>query len=338
MKNLKKEVTLKDLVSGKYYKKDFSLLKLVLRRIYKRGFTLVELIVAITILVILSAIGYVSYVWYINWVRDTNRISQLKSIRDSLNIYKIKTLLPVPDDKINIESNWSVIAYQWYAWKSILWKINYNSTWKDPKNGMYFSYYVTKNKKYFQLLWYLEDEFNMTFNKKLLRLSRTKAVDYSIQYPYVVWSTLWILIWTWSDSNVPVQEISSVKTAWKLDIKTSNSEYTAILKNNETISGEWIILCILKQISKEWWRWYGVQNNILYNTFWDNYKNSGCNFYTDTYVDGYPYAAWDQIIHNGIIYECKPWPVTAWCQVGGSYYEPWVWSTWTAAWIEIWPY
>jgi prepilin-type N-terminal cleavage/methylation domain-containing protein len=226
-----------------------------MKKISIKGFTLVELIVVITILVILSAVGYVSYTSYLLWVRDTNRISQLKSIWDWLNLYKVKNTLPLPDDKISIESSWSIIAYQWYAWKTVLWKIDYSSKWQDPKDDTYFSYYLTNDKKYLQLLWHLEEESNLSFGERILG-SQTNAVDYTIRFLVVSWAKLWILTGTWTDLNKPVQEITALKSAGKLDIKNATGSYISTLRNKDYVSGTWWVLQDLKAIATAWWVWY----------------------------------------------------------------------------------
>jgi prepilin-type N-terminal cleavage/methylation domain-containing protein len=82
------------------------------------AFTLVELIVVVTILAILSTIGFVSYSTYLTSVRDTNRISQLVSISDGLNLYSTKNTLPVPDNAISITSSGTLdsrVYYQGYV-------------------------------------------------------------------------------------------------------------------------------------------------------------------------------------------------------------------------------
>ena len=64
-----------------------------------KAFTLVELIVVITILAILATIWFVSFSGYLAWTRDTNRVAQLKSMSDALELYRTKKDLPIPDDK-----------------------------------------------------------------------------------------------------------------------------------------------------------------------------------------------------------------------------------------------
>jgi prepilin-type N-terminal cleavage/methylation domain-containing protein len=78
-----------------------------------KAFTLVELIVVITIVWILSTIGFVSYSGYLTWARDSNRISQMVKLSDSLQVYSATKSLPLPDNYVEIHASWSVIAYQW---------------------------------------------------------------------------------------------------------------------------------------------------------------------------------------------------------------------------------
>ena len=189
-----------------------------------KWFTLVELIVVVTILAILSTIWFVSYSWYLSWVRDTNRVSQLKAIWDSLHLYTTKNSLPLPDDKINITTDWSnIISYQWYAWKNVIEAIWYTSEWKDPQDNTYFSYVVTKDRKYFQLLAYLEEEKGTT---QLNSLNLVNAIDYEIRYPHVEWSKLWILL---TDTNQPIHEVETT-----IDLSSAPSWTKSILSNWET--------------------------------------------------------------------------------------------------------
>jgi prepilin-type N-terminal cleavage/methylation domain-containing protein len=103
--------------------------------IKKSGFTLVELVVVATILAILWAVGFSAYTWYITWARDTNRLVQLTSIYDGLNIHTTKWSLPIPDDSIDIEMNGNLVGYQWYAWENVLNTIGYKKWGKDPGDG-----------------------------------------------------------------------------------------------------------------------------------------------------------------------------------------------------------
>ncbi len=221
-------------------------------KLQKQAFTLVELIVVITILAVLSTIWFVSYSWYLAWTRDTNRISQLKSISDWLHLFSTNHTLPSPDDNIDVKANSEVIATQWYAWKNTLETITYSTSGLDPKDKIYFSYYLTRDKKYFQLMTFLEEEDSL---QTAWIFNNTKAVDYSIRYPAVFWDKLWILT---DEFNVPVQEIAELKSAKLIDLWWTNSWtiYSAHINDGRTYTFTWRILNHkLYTISKPWKYW-----------------------------------------------------------------------------------
>jgi len=215
----------------------------------KSWFTLVELIVVITILAILATIGFVSFSWYLAWTRDTNRIAQLKSMSDALELYRTKKDLPIPDDKVDVKTNSEIIAYQGYIWKNVLETIEYTESWLDPKDKTYFSYYLTKNKKYFQLLAFLEE--SNTDVVALNSFNKTNAEDYLGRYPFVKWKKLWILVWTWT--NTPIQEIEVITGSWYINIETANDTYKAILENGYDLIWTWSTLKMLAWTAWAWW-------------------------------------------------------------------------------------
>ena len=222
------------------------------------AFTLVELIVVVTILAILSTIGFVSYSSYLIWVRDTNRVSNMKALSDWLELYGTKFTLPLPENKVEVKANWAVIAYQWYAWADIIESIEFSNKWKDPKDDIYYSYYLTKDKKSFQLMWFLEDEENLeawTGSSLVVASSQEWIVDYSSRFPKVYWSKLWILT---DNSNIPIQEITSIALAKKIELDTTNSwtVYSVHIKDGRTYTLTWSILNHkLYTLSKFWTYW-----------------------------------------------------------------------------------
>ncbi len=200
----------------------------------KKAFTLVELIVVITILAILATIGFVSFSGYLAWARDTNRVAQLKSMSDALELYSTKKSLPIPDDKVDIKASSKTIAYQGYIWKNVLETIEYTESWLDPKDKNYFSYYLTRNKKYFQLLAFLEEESEDTLASIKIWVHNVQATDYTDRFPKVTGKKLWILLD--SDKN-PVQENSVITASWYLDVAGTLNSYTAIFDSSTKISG-----------------------------------------------------------------------------------------------------
>jgi len=228
-------------------------------KINKGAFTLVELIVVITILAILATIGFVSFSGYLAWTRDTNRVAQLKSMSDALELYRTKKSLPIPDDKVDIKANWKVIAYQWDIWKNVLETIEYTESWLDPKYKEYFSYYLTKNKKYFQLMAFLEEE-----NEDVVALrphpnppltgegiaTKTFAADYSDKYPFVTWRNLWILT---DAENNPIHKVDSISSSWSINISDVwNNTYKSFLKWNDFLTWTWTSFTYLEHFANVW--------------------------------------------------------------------------------------
>jgi prepilin-type N-terminal cleavage/methylation domain-containing protein len=238
------------------------------------AFTLVELIVVITILAILSTIWFVAYNSYLTWARDTNRVSSLAAIYDWVEIYRTNNDIPLPENSVEIRANWTVIAYQGYMWKNNLETIQYSKWWIDPKDDIYYSYLVTSNLKEFQLMAYLEDSANeQTVYKKWL-LNKINAVNYKSRYPTVYWKKLWILTESWTNS--PIQEVSTVKTAWFIDIVTTTWSYIANYTDKTSLSWTGLYLSALVLTMSDtykaptncptWFIW--VPWNISFNQSW----------------------------------------------------------------------
>lgn len=208
--------------------------------IWKSGFTLVELIIVLSILALLSTIAFLSFSGYIRDSRDVSRISELKIISQQLDLYKVKNAFyPEIINKTTITYSWNILWYQWDLDESLSKNIGLNKTPLDPYDKKTYTYYLTKDGKEFQLLWFLEKE-------KLFSVLPQVYASNAKRYPYTAWKPLWVL--TDSD-NTPIQNLS---LPWNsLDIYTTNSPYKAILDPN---SSTWVIV----------WTW-GVLKTSSYN-------------------------------------------------------------------------
>lgn len=218
----------------------------------KKWFTIAELIVVIMILSILATLWFVSFSWYSSWVRDANRISQITWISNSLWVYNIKNFLPLPDNYILIEVNWEDIAYQWFAWQELLEEIDYKKWWKDPKDEQYYTYYITKSRKDFQLLAFLSKD-NDVSSINVLNNTYWAGIDYANRIPFVEGKRLWVLIEP--ITNRPIQEIDSLQAVKKLDLGLTLNNYIAILKNDDLIEWDNTVLADLEIASISWWKW-----------------------------------------------------------------------------------
>ena len=311
----------------------------------KQWFTLVELIVVVSILAILSTIGFVSYSGYITWVRDTNRIEQLSSLYNGLELYRTKRDLPIPEDKIDIEASGSLIAYQWYVGKSNLEMIEYSKEWKDPKDDTYFSYYLTADKKYFQLMALLEDEISLTtsttFQTPTIISQTYAAVDYTNRYPYVLWKKLGILT---DEDNTPVQEIETLQTATKLDVATTTETYYAHFLPEEYASGSGIITYKLEEVAEVGGKFCGAtETKEIYCSgalawWWISYIDCNTPWEKLTASSTYPSCDTADIIVCSGVWEgytlsaCNVWATTAGTTITsyGRYFQWWEDVSWDA--------
>jgi len=213
--------------------------------INKFWFTLVELVVVMTILAILWTVWFIVFTWHLSWVRDANRTSQIISMYDWLEAFRISNTLPEPENSVEVKLNWTLIWYQWYIWKTILSNIKYSKAWLDPKDNTYFTYYLNADKKSFQLMAYLEDKENVqvVLNKQdnwglLVPSTNAAYIDYSKRFPTFYWSKLWII--TEDVTNLPIQDITSINSVWYIDITPSiSSTYKVNFTDQDSFTASW---------------------------------------------------------------------------------------------------
>lgn len=127
---------------------------------YRSWFSFVELIVAATILVILTTIGFFSYSQYMLDARDSWRKSDLSTISSSLKLYKQKRWVhPLPWANYSLTLTWVIVALQWKMDGSVtlstLEKLPYDPSLKIP-----YMYSITQNKSEYLLAVTLENNGN----------------------------------------------------------------------------------------------------------------------------------------------------------------------------------
>ncbi len=203
--------------------------------ILPNAFTLVELVVVITILAILWTIWFVAYSWFSSKARDSNRLAQLDWIYNWLELYKINYKLPLPDNKVDIYLNWTLVWYQWEAWDTVLSAISYQKWWKDPLDMTYYTYSINKKQNQSQLLAFMENQSNTTAMNSIL-LDNVNAVDYTERIIEVLWAKLWILLDT---LNNPIEDDISLRTSGLYLTSTSTWNYKVVLS---TQTSSWIIV------------------------------------------------------------------------------------------------
>ncbi len=222
-----------------------------------RAFTLVELIVVVTILAILSAIGFVSYSSYLTGVRDTNRVTQLDSMEWALVMYGTRKKLPNPDDFIEIKNNSKILARQGNLWADVLEILEYSKEWLDPMDALPFSYMLTRNKKYFQLMALLEEEDSYHaswFTQNELG-----------RYPYVVGNKLGILM---NKQGSPIQRLEVPIT--ELNIETTLLEYIWVIDNKQVIQWNNTVIKEIEKLTSTWGKGCKIKDTIINCSTADN--------------------------------------------------------------------
>lgn len=223
-----------------------------------KWFTFVELMVVIVILSILWVVWFISFSSYLSSTRDANRISQVEVLYKWLMMYSVTDELPEPDNKIDIISWSNYISYQWSAGKDVIEEISYTSKAIDPYTKDYFSYYLTRNKKYAQLLTVLENN-NSDYISGYFWETFANEDDNKI---FVKWSKLWILT---NDEDVPLEQIDSIKTAWNFNTSSIySSNFKSYLTNEEFIKWDAPALAKLEKIALKWWKKCKVSSNNFY--------------------------------------------------------------------------
>jgi hypothetical protein len=141
------------------------------------AFTLVELVIAVTILVILTAIWFISYSSYTSNARDTQRISDIALITSKLNgrIWKYPTPWTgtyFTGDLLRIRYNTNYLAMQWELNAKVA-SLGLENIPLDPKMKHPYIYSITADWREYQVAATLE-------NPKLIALVKWNYKSVSV--------------------------------------------------------------------------------------------------------------------------------------------------------------
>lgn len=166
----------------------------------KKAFTFVELIVASVILIILSAIWFYSYTWLLADSRDSERKSDLASLKTAFKTYhKTRWLYPIPWSSFNIVSNTIKVAEQWKLNKAVILttidEIPYDPYTKTP----YF-YSTTATRQEFQVSLTMENADSpislLAWDYKTVR--REIIPNIILAFSWGLWDNVEINNWVWA--------------------------------------------------------------------------------------------------------------------------------------------
>ncbi len=235
------------------------------KRITNNGFTLVELIVVITILAILWTIAFISLQWYSKDARDSTRISDLSSMKSSLELFQLDAgKYPIPTDGVDITYSWWTVWTQWSFWETV-----YSNTDKldkiptDPLSDKVYTYSTTQSKNQYELGWVLE------WNETTLNLNTNQThTAWNIEASAIVtWNYNWqmskTLIWTTCN-------ILAIPTIITNDTQTS-TDLVEIVNNNRLVKNWHKNLPSTFKTSKfkyDWWFEFHPNKLLAYTDTW----------------------------------------------------------------------
>ncbi len=229
----------------------------------KKAFTLVELIVVIIILAILWTIAFISLQWYSKSARDSTRISNLSTMKTSLELFHLDAWkYPLPTDSFTVTYNWTEVWTQWTFWTTTANNIDkLDKIPTDPLTAKEFTYSITKTKQEFQLAWMFETT-DLVLNNTL---SQTKAWD-TIATALVTWNYNWALskINTWTTC-----EILSIPS-----IISSQPETTTDLST--ILTNKWLVFNWFNNLPNNY------QSSKYNNEWWFDFTSNQLIVYSDT--------------------------------------------------------
>lgn len=229
------------------------------------AFTIVELIVAATILVLLTTIWFYNYIQSLSLARDSTRKSDIITLESQLwNHKRIYGSFPTPWASFEIHNQSYKVAEQWFINKDI-WIENATTLPTDPFLKIPYTYSVSRNNQEFQLAATLEnDEIN-------------KAI---IRWNYVTVSR-----------NILPTIILAHQGTWALEINPS--VWNGSQNRNSFVFNESIINLVYDFTSWEpviRWNFSSLLNEALSNNFWQSSSYRSC---------AEIWTAWKAISPNG---------------------------------------
>lgn len=251
------------------------------------AFTLAELVVVIVIVAILSTIGFVSYTKYLASSRDTNRVAQLNDISDGLQIFALNQRLPDPENAVTLTVDGSDFALQWDIGPQTLQIIEY----KWGGKYMDLTYMLSKDKKDFQLMTFVEDPSFVTssFSSSFWEITSSAFAqeEEKGEYPLLIGKPLWIVLW--KASETPIQRIPTIMSEGVMDVSDPPIPVISYVYGNSSIdsSTENLLYMIpnssclrIKQYGKSKWDgMYVISPN----------GHDIMNVYCDMTIDGWGY-------------------------------------------------
>lgn len=234
----------------------------------KKWFTLIELVIVITVISILTLIGFISFQWLNREARNSVRINDFNNIAKSFELFSINTgVLPTPSNKVDISYlSWTVWS-QWTVWESVIKNLSRNLSKipLDPLTKKEYTYSLLNNKVEYQL----KTNFEEATSKLPINNTFASNNNYKIK-----WNFNWKLASLKANSNLHILAIPSIITD-----DTSDTNLLKIIENKKYIYDSRLIN-----------DWYIPEKLELYSWSLDWLKElSNKTFFLSNFKDSYKF-------------------------------------------------
>ena len=270
----------------------------------KKAFTLVELIVVITILAILWTIAYISLQWYSTSARDSTRISDLSSMKTSLELFHLDAWkYPIPTDWVDITYSGWVVWTQWIFWETVYVNVDkLDKVPTDPVTDSKYTYSITSSKNEYELSWIMEwDE--ISYNAQPFREN-----DWGILFKEVsAWEIEALAYTTWN-YNGQMTKSNTWNTCNILAIPTIITNDTSVTDLQQIITNNSFVYRWYKNLPSsfktskfkfDWWFTFAPNNLIAYT---DTNECTALT-YKNSYTARVQLLSWLQNAYSGTILE-----------------------------------
>ena len=235
-----------------------------------KAFTLVELIVVITILAILWTIAFISLQWYSTNARDSTRISDISSLKTSLELFQLDAWkYPIPSNWVDITYSWATVWNQWTFWETVYANVDrLDKIPLDPSTDKQYTYSVTANRFEYQLWWIVEwDTIAMKNEKWIMNniVSQTNAWTTEAT-AYITWNYNWQMTKSSSWETCNILAIPSIITndtsITELEQISSSGAFVYRWYKNLPWSFKW------SKFKQNWWFDFEPNNLVAYTDTW----------------------------------------------------------------------
>lgn len=209
-----------------------------------KAFTLVEVVVVTVILAIIAAISFVSFTSYVSWSRDSRRVVDVESVSTALEVYYKNNwwIFPRPSDAVLISftwSDWNIKPFAYLGFIKNQLGLSFNSVPRDPVTQDYYSYWITVDKKFYEITCTLENppenvtSFNVQFQKAYAEWTDYAYVAGNYKKNTETWyfpDHIVLLEKDWSVYKIPRKDtnIGNITNTWTGDIFAPVSNVTFI--------------------------------------------------------------------------------------------------------------